>query len=96
MSPDAQAGRAEEGARQGSPGPADGEALLHVEGHGDPIHWNFLRGELPKQCHLGQRVGHLAGKQDRLMAAPLDRLIIILSGPKELLWVWEGRREREE
>ena len=74
----------------------DGEALLHVKGDVYPIHWDFLRGELPMQRHVGQRVGHLAGKQDWLMAVQLHHLIIILGGDKELLWVWEGRRERDE
>lgn len=59
-----EAGQAEERTSQGSSGPVDGEALLHIKGDVCPIHWDLLRGELPMQRHLGQGVGHLAGKQD--------------------------------
>lgn len=76
-------------------GPEDGEALLLIKGDVHPIHWDLLKEELPVQCHLDQRVAHLAGKQDWLMAAQLHHLIIILCGDKEFLWVWEGGRENE-
>lgn len=96
LSQAAQAGQAEEGVSQGCSGPVDGEALLYIKGDVYSIHWDFLWGELPVQCHVGQRIGHQAGKQDWLMAVQPHHLIIILGGDKELLWVWEGRRERGE